>query len=321
MPLVPMTEPPLVPDASPGAPPPGDPPPGGPPSRAPVGALARAYGAVPPPLLVLLAIVSIQVGAAYATQLFAALGPTGTVFLRLGLTALMLLAVSRPRLDRTLRENAGLILLFGATIALLNFSFYQAISRIPLGVAVTIEFLGPLSIAVATSRRLPQFLWIGLALVGVLLLAPKIGPELDPLGIGFAVLGGTCWASFILLSVKVGRAFARGGGLALGMSVGALLLLPFGLLALGTALAAPALLLGALAVALLSTAIPFSLEFEALRQIPPRTYGVLVTLEPAVAVLVGTVLLGETLGPRSLLAVACVTLAAIGITLLDRRKS
>ena len=284
-------------------------------------AVSRAFGLIPPPSLLLLAIVSIQVGAALATQLFAALGPTGVVFLRIALAALMLLAFWRPRLDATVRAHAGLLLLFGLVIALLNFSFYQAIARIPLGIAVTIEFMGPVALAVFGSRRLPELLWIGLALFGVLLLAPEIGGDLDPLGVGFAVLGGICWASFVLLSVRVGRLFERGSGLALGMGIAAVLLLPIGVSGLGTALAEPSLLLAAFAVALLSTTIPISLEFEALKRMPPRTYGVLITLEPAIAVMVGAALLGESLTWRSLLAVTCVTAAAIKITLMDRGKT
>ncbi len=289
------------------------------PARRLAATVSRVFGWLPPPGLVLLAIVSIQVGAAIATQLFAAFGPTGMVFLRIGLAALMLLALWRPRLDATVRAHWRLLLLYGLALALLNYCFYQSIARIPLGVAVTIEFMGPLAIAVFGTRRLPEFLWIGLALFGVLLLAPEIGGALDPVGVGYAVLAGIGWAVFILLSVRVGRLFEGGNGLALGMTVAALMLLPFALPDLGGAPAAPGLLLAAFAVALLSTTIPFSLEFEALKRMPPRTYGVLITLEPAIAVMVGAVLLSESLTWRSLLAVTCVTLAAIRITLLDRR--
>ena len=284
-------------------------------------AVSRTFGLIPPPGLLLLAIVSIQVGAAFATQLFAALGPSGVVFLRIGFAALMLLAFWRPRLDATVRANLGLLLVYGLVIALLNFSFYQAIARIPLGVAVTIEFMGPLALAVFGSRRLPEFLWIGLAVIGVLLLAPDIGPTLDPLGVAFAALGGLCWATFVLLTVRVGRVFERGSGLALGMTIAAIALLPTGLPGLSAGLAEPALLMAAFAVALLSTTIPFSLEFEALKRMPPRTYGVLITLEPAIAVMIGAALLSDSLTWRSLLAVTCVTAAAIKITLLDKGKN
>jgi len=276
---------------------------------------ATALGMTPPPGLVLLSILSIQVGAALAIGLFPVLGASGTVFVRVALSAVLLLIATRLPLDRRLRDNAGLILLFGAILATMNLCFYQALARIPLGIAVTIEFLGPLAVAVATSRRLKDFLWIGLALGGVGLLTPDIGDSLDPIGVLFAAVTGACWAGFILLSGRVGRIFPGGSGLALAMAVAALLLIPFGALDSGPAFGDVNLLLIALGVALLSTMIPYSLEFEALKRLPPRTYSVLITLEPAVAVMIGVILLGETLGLRTAFAVACVTLAAIGATL------
>ena len=282
--------------------------------------VVRSIGAVPPPGLMLLAILSIQIGAATATHLFADLGPAGTVFLRIGFSAVLLCLAWRPSLDRRVRENAGLLLLFGLVIGAMNLSFYHAIARIPLGIAVTIEFLGPLAVAAATSRRLGDFLWIAVALGGASLLVPDIGERLDPLGVGFAVLGAVGWAGFIFLSIRVGRAFERGSGLALGMTVAAVLLLPIGVKGAAVAFMEPDLLAIAFAVAVFSTAIPFSLEFEALKRIPPRVYGVLVTMEPAIAVIVGIVLLGESLTLRTGLAVALVTTAAVGITLFDRRR-
>ncbi len=292
----------------------------GPPPGGGLSALvARAIGAVPPPGLMLLAIVSIQVGAAMATQLFADLGPAGAVFLRIGFSAALLCLAWRPSLDRRVFEHAGLLLLFGLVIGAMNLTFYHAIARIPLGIAATIEFLGPLAIAVATSRRLGDFGWIALALGGALLLVPDIGERLDPVGLGFAVLGAIGWASCILLSIRVGRAFERGTGLALGMAVAAVLLVPIGMKGGAVAFMKPELLAIAFAVAVISTAIPFSLEFEALKRIPPRVYGVLVTMEPAIEVIVGLVLLGQSLTLRTGLAVGLVTTAAVGITLFDRR--
>lgn len=283
------------------------------------GALARTLAALPPPFLVLIAIVSIQVGAAIAVGLFPALGPDGTVVLRVLLSALLLGLVWRPRLDARVRAHAGVLLLFGLTIAVMNLCFYQAIARIPLGVAVTIEFVGPLALAVATSRRLVEFLWILLAAVGLVLLAPDVGGRLDPYGVLFACGGAAGWAGFVLLAKRAGRLFDRGTGLALGMATAALMLLPFGAGAARACAAEPLLLLAVLAVALLSTAIPWSLEFEALKRMPARNYGVLVTLEPAIAVVTGILLLGERLTWATVLAVVAVTVAAIGITLHDRR--
>ena len=283
-------------------------------------ATTRTLGAIPPHGLIVLAILSIQVGAALAIQLFDSLGPGGTVALRVTLSAILLWLAWRPALDANLRRHLGLILLYGLTLAGMNLLFYLSIDRIPLGIAVAIEFTGPLAVAVATSRRLRDFLWIGLAVVGVLLLAPDIGSDLDPLGVLYAALAGVGWGGFVLLSVRVGKAFKAGDGLALGMAVAAIALLPFSLPTVPTLVADPLLLAAALGIAILSTAIPFSLEFEALKRIPPRVYGVLITLEPAIAMAVGLVLLGEVLGPRALAAVACVTAAALGISLANRGR-
>lgn len=279
--------------------------------------VARAIQALPPPFLVLLSILSIQVGAALAVKMFPLLGPVGTVFLRIGFSALLLMAVSRPRLDDTLRRHAGLALLYGLVIGGMNLCFYEAIARIPLGIAVTIEFIGPLGVAVATSRRLRDFLWIGLAVIGLIIMTPSIGSGLDPLGVGFALVAGSGWASFILVSRRVGRVFPRGTGLALGMAVAAFALLPLAAVSGAAERISPMLLVAGLVVAVLATTIPLSLEFEALKRLPPRTYGMLVTLEPAVATLIGIALLGETLGFGTLLAVACVTVAALGMTVSD----
>ncbi len=285
--------------------------------------LTRALAAVPPPVLVLAAIVSIQVGAAFAVRLFPALGPGGTVFLRVLISAVLLGLLWRPRLDRELcrrlRTHAGLVLAFALVIAGMNLCFYQAIARIPLGVAVTIEFVGPLALAARASRRPAEFLWVFLAAAGLLLLAPEIGEDLDPLGVAFALGGAAGWAGFVLAAKRAGQVFESATGLTIAMAVAAVMLLPFGADALAAVAAAPALLLGVVAVALLSTTIPWSLEFEALKRMPARSYGVLVTLEPAAAVAIGILLLGERLTWSTALAVACVTAAALGVSLHDRR--
>lgn len=274
---------------------------------------------MPPPLLVLLAIVSIQIGAALAVRLFPALGPAGIVFLRVGFSALMLLAVSRPSVRSVPARGLLLIAAYGALIGAMNLCFYEAIDRIPLGVAVTIEFTGPLCVAVFNTRRLLHGAWIALAVVGLAIMSPSIGHRLDPLGVMFALLAGCGWGGFVLLSARVGRAFERGVGLSLGMAAGALLLAPVFLASGAAWRLTPTLLLGGLAVALLATAIPFSLEFEALKRLPPRTYGVLVTLEPAVAMLVGMVVLGEAVSPGNVIAMVCVSVAALGMSLTDGR--
>ena len=234
---------------------------------------------------------------------------------------MLLLVVTRRLIDgASARRHAGLLLLFGCTIGAMNLCFYGAIARIPLGIAVAIEFIGPLGVAAFTSRRPIQFVWIGLAVAGLVLLTPSIGTGLDPLGVVLALAAGAGWASFVLISPPVARGVG-GAGLALAMLVAAVFTLPFGLAAGGLERLDPALLAGALAVAILSTALPLSLEFEALRRMTARAYGVVVTLEPVAAALVGAVVLGQALPSNALLAIACVTVAAIGVTLTDSRAA
>ncbi len=285
-----------------------------------VGPFGRATEAVPPPALLLVSIVSIQLGAAVAVHLFEVLGPISTTFLRVAFSAVLLLAVTRPRVGAGARRHAGLLLLFGCSIGATNLCFYGAIERIPLGIAVAIEFVGPLGVAVLTSRRPRDFAWIGLAVAGLVLLTPDIGGDLDPLGIGLALAAGAGWASFIVISPRVARGVGS-AGLALAMGVAAIFTLPFARAAGGLEQLAPWLLAGALAVAVLSTALPLSLEFEALRRMTARAYGIIVTLEPVAAALVGALVLGQALPPTALLAIACVTTAAIGVTLSDRRST
>jgi inner membrane transporter RhtA len=295
--------------------------PDAPEGRRPGGAFTRATAAVPPPALMLVSIVSIQIGAAVAINLFPVLGPVGTTLLRIAFSALLLMVAARHTIDKSARRHAGSLLLYGFIIAAMNLCFYGAIARIPLGIAVAIEFIGPLGLAVATSRRLRDFGWIGLAVVGIGLLTPDIGDTLDPLGVGLALLAGVGWASFVLMSRHVGRSVSGGSGLALAMLAASIFTLPVELVSGGLGQLDIGLLAAALAVAILSTALPLSLEFEALKRMTPRAYGILVTLEPAAAALIGALMLGQGLGPKVLLAVACVTAAALGVTISDRRGS
>jgi inner membrane transporter RhtA len=282
------------------------------------GPFARATAAAPPPALLVVSIVSIQLGAAVAVHLIETLGPIGTTFLRLAFSALLLLAATRGRIGPGARRHVWLLLLFGCVIGVMNMCFYGAIARIPLGGAVAIEFIGPLGVSVLTSRRLKDFVWIALAAAGLVLLTPDIGGDLDPLGVGLALVAGAGWASFVLISPRVASGVGR-GGLAWAMVVAAVVALPFELAVGGVERLAPGLLAGALAVAVFSTAMPLSLEFEALKRLTARAYGVLVTLEPVVAAAVGAVVLGQALPTAALAAIACVTVAAIGVTLSDRR--
>ncbi len=282
----------------------------------------RSRGA-PPTGLVVFSIVSVQLGAAIAKSLFDSLGPGGTVFLRIAFAALVLLLLVRPKVGGHDRAGYLVAALFGLALAGMNLSIYLAIDRIPLGVAVTIEFIGPLGVAVAGGRRLLDLLWVALAASGILLLAPLdvLGSTgLDPVGVAFALLAGCLWASYILLSARTGSAFPGGTGLVIALCVGTVVLLPVGIAGAGHALLDPKLLLAGFAVAMLSSAIPFSLELEALRKLPARVFGVLMSLEPAVAALAGLVVLGERLELRAVAAILLVTIAAAGASLFSRHE-
>jgi inner membrane transporter RhtA len=282
--------------------------------------LARAFDPdrpsirVPAPALVLLATASVQLGATIAKHLFRELGPGGATLMRVGIGALVLLVVGHPRLGGYTRRNYLLASLFGLAMAAMNLSFYSALNRIPLGVAVTLEFVGPLGVAVIGSRRLFDVLWIVLAAVGILLLAPLGGSGVDTLGAAFALLAGCFWACYILLSARVGQAFPGGAGLTVAMMAGGLALLPIGVAGAGWHLTDRHLLAAGLAVALLSAVIPYSLELQALRSLPTQVFGVLMSMEPGVAAAIGWVVLHEVLGPRDMLALVCVSAASLGAT-------
>jgi inner membrane transporter RhtA len=262
--------------------------------------------------LVLAAVVSVQSGAAAATTLFDQIGPAGAVLLRTLFAAAALVALWRPRIRGHRRSDLRLVALLGTALAGMNLSFYAGLDRIPLGLAVTFEFVGPLGVAIFGSRRGGDLIWAALAAVGIALLSPGIGGSLDALGVAFALLAGVFWAAYILLTARVGRAFERGDGLALAMAFSTLLLLPGGLAGGGGDLLSIHILAVGLAVALLSSAIPYSLELEALRRLPESTFGVLMSLEPAVAALVGLAFLGQALSAREVLAIAFVVVASAG---------
>lgn len=270
-------------------------------------------------MLLVVSIASIQIGAAVAVALFPVMGPVATVFLRLVFAALLLVAATRPSL-RTARRHAPLLLLYGLVLAAMNLSFYGSISLIPLGIAVAIEFVGPLGLAVVTSRRAIDFAWIGLAALGILLLTPEIGGALDTFGVILAAAAGLCWATFILMTRRVGRTVPGQSGLAIGLAVAAVALLPVELAFGGLDRIELWVLGAAVAVAVLSTALPLSLEFAALRRLTPRAYGILVALEPVAATVAGAFLLRQSMTIQGLLAIACVTAAAIGVTITDRRN-
>jgi inner membrane transporter RhtA len=270
-----------------------------------------ALRAVPAPLYVIAGIASTQVGSAIAKTLFDDLGPTGTVLLRTVFAALVLVLLWRPRVHGHPRSDLVLAAAFGLVLAAMNLSFYEALDRIPLGIAVTIEFVGPLAVAIGGSRRLLDLVWVTLAASGILLLA-RGGGDVNAGGVAFALLAGVCWASYILLSARTGRVFPGGSGLALAMTIGSVVLLPVGIAGAGSSLLDPALLATAAGVAMLASAIPYSLEIAALRRLPTAVFGILLSIEPAMAALAGFVILGEGLRPRDAVAIALVAAASAG---------
>jgi inner membrane transporter RhtA len=267
---------------------------------------------IPPTLLVLAAVSSVQLGGAFAKTLFDEIGPGGTAFLRVLFAAVILAALWRPAVRGLSRAEWQLALAYGFALVAMNLTFYEALDRIPLGIAVTFEFVGPLGVAIVGSRRPLDLVWVVLAAAGILLLSDFGTADLDGLGVALALLAGGFWAAYILLAARVGRAFEGAHGLAIGMCAGALMLLPFGLAdAGGDLLSAEALAIG-LAVAVLSSVIPYSLELEALRRMPAGVFGVLMSLEPGAAALAGFIVLDEGLATREVVAIALVVAASAG---------
>jgi inner membrane transporter RhtA len=275
------------------------------------GLLTRA----PSGALVVGAIASVQFGSAIAATLFARIGPAGAVTLRLLSATVVLLVLWRPRVGTRSGHELALAATFGLVLAGMNLSFYEALHRIPLGIAVTIEFIGPLAVAVAGSRRPRDLVWVALAAGGIVDLTHGGGAHghgLSGLGVGLAALAGSLWGCYILVNARVGRAFERGTGLALAMCVGSVAMLPFGVVAGGSGLVRPHALLLGCAVGMLSSAIPYSFELEALRRIRTSVFGVLMSLEPGMAALAGAVVLGQGLGWRAALGIALVVVASVG---------
>lgn len=268
---------------------------------------------IPAVWLVLAGIMSVQFGAATAKDLFAIVPPTAMVWLRLATSAVVFLILARPRVRGRSRSDWLVALGFGVVLVTMNWAFYQSFARIPLGIAVTIEFLGPLGVAVFGSRRPRDLVWVLLAGAGVAVLglAPA---RLDPAGVAFALLAGVLWAAYILLSAETGLRWPGVSGLAVASVVGAVVLAPPAVLEAGAILLEPRVLLLGLAIGLLSSVIPYGLELTALRRMPPRVFGILMSLEPAVAALVAMLLLQEFLDPVQWIALVCVVAASVGAT-------
>lgn len=261
---------------------------------------------------VALGLICQEVGASVAVLLFPSAGPLGMVMLRLVFSAVLLLLVARPTFRGHGRAGWTSLLLFGGVLAVMNGLFYLALERLPLGVTVTIEVLGPLTLSIVLARKASAWLWAALALAGVILLAGGGWNRLDLLGVLFALGAAASWAGYILASARVGREFSRLDGLALAMAIGAVISLPFGILDAGTALLSPATLALGAAVAVMSSAIPYALELVALRRLAASAFSILMSLAPAVASLAGFLLLGQRLTIPELVGIALVIVASIG---------
>jgi inner membrane transporter RhtA len=272
-----------------------------------------------PVWLVLVGILSVQFGAGVAKSLFDEVAPTTIVWLRLATSALVLVAIARPVLRGRTRADWLVVLGFGVALGTMNWSIYQAFARIPLGVAVTLEFVGPLTLAVLGSRRLRDLLWVGLAGLGVALLGLSGGSgSLTLAGVLFALLAGACWAAYILLSAQTGRRWPGLDGLALASVIATILLTPAAVGVGGADLLDPRILLLGALVGLLSSVIPYSCELVALRTLRPAVFSILMSLEPAAAALAGIVVLGEFLTAPQWVAMACVVIASVGATRSSR---
>lgn len=276
---------------------------------------------IPAPVLMIAAVLSVQFGAALARTQFDAVGPTGAVLLRLLFGALILLIAVRPKVHGWKREQWAAAAVLGVALAGMNSLIYLAIGVIPIGVAVTLEFTGPLLLALVQTRRLADAAWALLAFAGVVLLGFDDGSALPLAGILFALGAGAFWAVYILASARVGKLVPGVEGLAVSMAIGAVIVLPFGAApAAAGAVASPLVLPVFVGVALLSSALPYALEMLALRRLSTRVFGVLSALGPAMAALAGLLVLSQALGTREIIALALVTAASVGVTVGVRRR-
>lgn len=269
---------------------------------------------LPSSSLVLISIISAQTGSALAKGLFDSIQPLEIVFLQLSFASILSFLTWRPSLSPKIKQHFGTILLFSLSLILLDFFSYQAIARIPLGIVIALQFSGPLGLAMLKSRQWVESLWVLLASTGLVLLTPISNQDLDWLGIGFALLAGLSWAAYILMSARMGQHFSGPEGVIWAMAVGVVLLTPFGLTGINKVMFNPGLLTILLGIALLSSVIPYYLEFVTLRNISISIFGVLLNLEPMIAAMIGFVLLGETLTPKSTIAILLISIAAAGAT-------
>lgn len=276
---------------------------------------------IPPIPAVLLAIISVQCGAAIAKGLFPEIGAAATASLRIGLSAIILLVAFRPKLSELNAKQWKYVILYGLSLGAMNMVFYFAIERIPIGLGVTLEFVGPLVLAIFSSKKAVDFIWVILAAVGIALIAPWTDKGLDLIGVLLALLAGAFWAAYILLGGRISKIMKGGEAVAVGMLFATILILPFGFAGGGLNHLNPKLLALGAALALLSSAIPFTLEITALKQLPPRTFSILMSLEPAMASLAAFVFLQEYLTVVECAAVACVVIASAGSSLTAKKTA
>lgn len=264
--------------------------------------------------------VSLSAGTSFAKTLYPLVGPAGTAALRVGLSALILLAVFRPWRTAFTGGDLRALGVYGAVMGLMNLSFYMALNTIPLGVALAIEFMGPLSVALFNSRRLVHFVWVGFAVLGLGLLLPLDGAvaTLDPIGCAYAAAAGLFWAGYIVFGKRVSH-LPSGATVAIGMSAAAITVVPFGVAGAGLSLFQPNILALGLVVALVSSALPYTLDMIALRHIPKRTFGVALSGDPAIGALAGLLVLGERLSILQWLAIAAIITASVGAVLTSDR--
>ncbi len=285
-------------------------------------AASEALTALGPYLALCGGILSLAIGTSYAKGLFPAVGAEGAVALRVGLAALILVLVFRPWRIRLERRDAMRVLAYGGVLGVMNLCFYLSLRTIPLGIAIAIEFAGPLSLALIHARRVIHFVWIGFAVAGLVMLLPVWGgaANLDLVGVGLAAVAGVCWALYIVFGKRLSHMHA-GQSVALGMSTAALFVVPVGVASAGLSLFTPAVLLAGLVVAVASSAAPYTLEMIAMRHIPKRTFGVMLSMEPAVGALAGLVLLGEQLAPLQWAAIGLIIVASGGAVLTTKREA
>ncbi len=275
---------------------------------------------IPPIPAVLLAIISVQGGAAIAKGIFPFLGATGTATIRIVLSAIILGFAYRPNLKTITVTQWKLVIPYGVVLGAMNLSFYLSLAKIPLGLAVTLEFIGPLALAISTSRKALDFLWAIMASAGIFLIAPwGENSNIDLIGAGLALLAGAFWAAYIIIGGKVSQIMESGDAVSIGMAVASCVVLPFAFADGGLAQVNPKLLTLGLAIALLSSAIPYTLEMSALKHIPAKTFSILMSLEPAVAAICGILFLSEHLSIVEWLAIALVVVASLGASLVKKQ--